>query len=144
MHIHSPFSPFFPLMFSKSRLNNCTQNTYFLTLTKQLYTSYKLQHIFHSLHFLAFIVGRLMFSQTCTSPNISFAINMLGKYQNNLEIDHWITRKKVLRRYLQETNNYIFTYMRFNHLEDEYSNSDCQIQGYMIILIWLFFFQLTK
>lgn len=85
-----------------------------------------------------------MFSQTCTSPNISFAINMLGKYQNNLEIDHWITRKKVLRRYLQETNNYIFTYMRFNHLEDEYSNSDCQIQGYMIILIWLFFFQLTK
>ena len=33
-------------------------------------------------------VGSLMYAQTCTRPDISFAINILGRYQSNPRIDH--------------------------------------------------------
>ena len=33
-------------------------------------------------------VGRLMYAQVCTRPNIVFAIGMLGRYQSNQGLDH--------------------------------------------------------
>ena len=36
----------------------------------------------------ASIVGSLMFAQTYTRPDISFAVRMLGRYQSNPELDH--------------------------------------------------------
>ena len=42
-------------------------------------------------------VRSLMYAQTCTRPNISFAIGMLGKYQSNPGMDHWKAAKKVMR-----------------------------------------------
>ena len=36
----------------------------------------------------ASLVGSLMYAQTCTRPNISFAIGMLGRYQSNPGLDH--------------------------------------------------------
>ena len=50
-------------------------------------------------------VGSLMYAQTCTRPNISFAIDMLGRYQSNLGIDHWKAAKKVMR-YFQGTKDF--------------------------------------
>jgi len=50
----------------------------------------------------ASVVGSLMYVQTCTRPNISFAICMLGRYYSNLGLDHWKATKKVLR-YLKGT-----------------------------------------
>ena len=45
----------------------------------------------------ASVVGNLMYLQTCTRPDISFAVGMLGRYQSNPGIDHWKTIKKVMR-----------------------------------------------
>ena len=49
----------------------------------------------------ASVVGSLMYAQTCTRPDISFAVGMLGRYQSNPGLDHWKAAKKVLI-YLKE------------------------------------------
>ncbi|XP_047258451.1 secreted RxLR effector protein 161-like [Capsicum annuum] len=70
------------------------------------------------------IVGSLMYAQTCTRPDISFAVEMLGRYQSNLGMDHWKTAKKVLR-YLQGMKDHMLTYQRSDHLDVVgYSDSD--------------------
>ncbi|WVZ07203.1 hypothetical protein V8G54_020549 [Vigna mungo] len=72
----------------------------------------------------ASVVGSLMYAQTCTRPDISFAVGMLGRYQSNLGMDHWKAAKKVLR-YLQGTKEYMLTYRKSDHLEViGYSDSD--------------------
>ncbi|XP_047166711.1 secreted RxLR effector protein 161-like [Vigna umbellata] len=72
----------------------------------------------------ASVVGSLMYAQTCTRPDISFAVGMLGRYQSNPGMYHWKAAKKVLR-YLQGTKEYILTYRRSDHLEMvSYSDSD--------------------
>ncbi|XP_070012944.1 secreted RxLR effector protein 161-like [Nicotiana tabacum] len=61
---------------------------------------------------------------TCTRPDISFVIRMLGRYQSNPEIDHWKAAKRVLR-YLKGTKDYMPMYRRSKHLEVVgYSDSD--------------------
>ena len=45
----------------------------------------------------ASVVGSLMYLQTCTRPDISFAVGMLGRYQSNPGIDYWKAAKKVMR-----------------------------------------------
>jgi hypothetical protein len=72
----------------------------------------------------ASVVGSLMYAATCTRPDISFAVGMLGRYQSNPGIDHWKAAKKILR-YLQGTKEYMLTYTRSNNLEVlGYSDSD--------------------
>jgi len=72
----------------------------------------------------ASVVGSLMYAQTCTRPDISFAVGMLGRYQSNPELEHWKAAKKV-SRYLQGTKNHMLTYKKSNHLEViGYTDSD--------------------
>lgn len=72
----------------------------------------------------ASVVGSLMYAQTCTRPDISFAVGMLGRYQSNPGMDHWKAAKKVLR-YLQGTKDHMLTYRRSDHIEVVgYSDSD--------------------
>lgn len=72
----------------------------------------------------ALVVGSLMYAQTCTRPDISFAVGMLGRYQSNPGMDHSKAAKKVLR-YLQGTKDYMLTYTRSDHLKVVgYSDSD--------------------
>ena len=72
----------------------------------------------------ASVVGNLMYLQTCTRPDISFVVGMLGRYQSNPGIDHWKTVKKVMR-YLQGTKDYMLTFRRSDQLEViGYSDSD--------------------
>ncbi|KAL6346564.1 hypothetical protein AAG906_000182 [Vitis piasezkii] len=61
-------------------------------------------------------VGSLMYAQTCTRPDISFAIAMLGRYQSNPGMDHWKAAKKVMR-YLRGTKDYMLTFKRSDNLE---------------------------
>uniref|UniRef100_A0A2N9IH71 Integrase catalytic domain-containing protein n=1 Tax=Fagus sylvatica TaxID=28930 RepID=A0A2N9IH71_FAGSY len=56
----------------------------------------------------ASVVGSLMYAQTCTRPDISFAVGMLGRYQSNPGMEHWKAAKKVLR-YLKGTRHYMLT-----------------------------------
>ena len=72
----------------------------------------------------ASVVGSLMYAQTCTRPDISFAVGVLGRYQSNPGMDHWKAAKKVLR-YLQGTKDHMLTYRRSDSLEIVgYSDSD--------------------
>ncbi len=59
----------------------------------------------------ASVVGSLMYAQTCTRPDISFAVGMLERYQSNPRMEHWKAIKKVLR-YLKGTRHYMLTYRR--------------------------------
>ena len=45
----------------------------------------------------ASVVGSLMYAQTCTRPDISFAVGMLGRYQSDPGFEHWKAPKKVMR-----------------------------------------------
>ena len=72
----------------------------------------------------ASVVGSLMYAQTCTRPDISFAVGMLGRYQSNPGLEHWKAAKKVLR-YLQGIKNHMLTYRKSDHLEViGYTDSD--------------------
>src|SRR5438270_10991178 len=72
----------------------------------------------------ASVVGSLMYAQTCTRPDISFAVGMLGRYQSNPGMEHWRAAKKVMR-YLQGTKDYMLTYRRSDQLEViGYSDAD--------------------
>ena len=61
-------------------------------------------------------VGSLMYAQTCTRPDISFAVRMLGRYQSDPGFEHWKVAKKVMR-YLQGTKDYMLTYKKSEQLE---------------------------
>ena len=56
-------------------------------------------------------VGSLMYAHTCTRPDISFAVGMLGRYESDPGFEHWKPAKKVMR-YLQGTKDYMLTYKR--------------------------------
>jgi len=45
----------------------------------------------------ASVVRSLMYAQTCTRPDISFVVCMLGTYQSNPGLEHWKAAKKVFR-----------------------------------------------
>ena len=69
-------------------------------------------------------VGSLMYAQTCTRPDIAFAVGLLGRYQSNPGIEHWKAAKKVMR-YLKGTLDHMLIYRRSDHLElIGYSDSD--------------------
>ncbi|XP_058105700.1 secreted RxLR effector protein 161-like [Magnolia sinica] len=61
-------------------------------------------------------VESLMYMQTCTQPDISFTVRMLGRYQSDPGMDHWKAAKKVMR-YLQGTKDYMLTYKGSDQLE---------------------------
>ena len=60
-------------------------------------------------------MGSLMYAQTCTRPDISFVVGMLGRYQSDSGFEHWKAAKKVMR-YLQGTKDYMLTYKRSEQL----------------------------
>ncbi|XP_042954512.1 secreted RxLR effector protein 161-like [Carya illinoinensis] len=87
-------------------------------------------------------VGSLMYAQICTRPDICLAVGLLGRYQSNPGLQHWIATKKVMR-YLQGTKNYMLTYRHTENLQVVgYSDSDfvgCvdtrkSISGYIFLL----------
>ena len=60
--------------------------------------------------------GSLMYAQTCTRPNISFAVGMFSRYQSDPGMTHWVGVKKVLR-YLSGIRNYRLSYRKSDQLE---------------------------
>ena len=44
----------------------------------------------------ASVVGSLMYAQTCTRSNISFAVGMLGRYQSNPGLGNGILSSMIL------------------------------------------------
>lgn len=52
-----------------------------------------------------FLVGSLMYFQTCTRSDISFSVSMLGRYESNPRLHHYRVAKKILR-YLHGTKDH--------------------------------------
>jgi hypothetical protein len=72
----------------------------------------------------ASVVGSLHYTQVCIRSDLTFATGILGKYQDNPEIEHWRMVKKTLC-YVQGTKGLMLTYRRSDSLEIEgYSDSD--------------------
>ena len=71
----------------------------------------------------ASVVGSLICAQTCTRPNTSFVVGLLGRYQSNLGLDHWKAAKKVLR-YSQGMKDHMLTFQSFDLEVIAYSNSN--------------------
>ncbi|XP_047252323.1 secreted RxLR effector protein 161-like [Capsicum annuum] len=91
----------------------------------------------------ASLVGRLMYAQVCTRPDIAFVVEKLGRYQNNHDLDHSKAGKNVLK-YLQEIKDLKLTYKYSNSLEvigysdsnlNGCKDSDKSIFGYMFLLV---------
>lgn len=69
-------------------------------------------------------IGSLHYAQTCTRPDIAYAVELLSRYQSNPGMEHWKRVKKILR-YLQGTKDYMLTYRRSDSLEIVgYSDAD--------------------
>nr|KYP31272.1 Retrovirus-related Pol polyprotein from transposon TNT 1-94 [Cajanus cajan] len=65
-----------------------------------------------------------MYAQVCTRPDITFAVNALGRYLSDLGLGHWKAVKKVFR-YLQGTKDHMLTYKKSDQLQViGYSDSD--------------------
>ncbi|XP_038970559.1 secreted RxLR effector protein 161-like [Phoenix dactylifera] len=69
-------------------------------------------------------IGSLMYAQVYTRPDICLAIGILGRFQRNPDVLHWVAAKKVMR-YLQGTKNYRLTFRHTDMLDVVgYSDSD--------------------
>ena len=53
----------------------------------------------------ALVVQSLMYAQVCTRIDITYIVQMLGRYLSNLGMDHWKVAKRIMR-YLKRTNDY--------------------------------------
>ncbi|XP_039052587.1 secreted RxLR effector protein 161-like [Hibiscus syriacus] len=71
----------------------------------------------------ASLVKSLMYTQSYTKLDISFAVGMLGCYKSNHGLVHWRAANKVLR-YLQGTKDHMLTYRTSNLEVVGYSDSD--------------------
>jgi hypothetical protein len=89
-------------------------------------------------------IGRILYAQVCTRPDLAFTTGMLGRYQKNPGIDHWKVVKKALR-YVQGTKGLMLTYRRSNSLQIVgYADADwggCRYtlkstSGYVFMLSW--------
>ncbi|CAL9003987.1 unnamed protein product [Prunus brigantina] len=61
-------------------------------------------------------VGSVMYTQVCTRADLALCISKMGRFQSNPGMQHWITRKKIMR-YLQTTKAYMLIYRHIKNLE---------------------------
>lgn len=73
----------------------------------------------------ASLIGSLMYAQVYTRPDISFAVNMLSRYQSNPGLEHWVAGKKVLR-YLKGTRDHMLVYKK---IEDQKLKVKCYTEA---------------
>ncbi|XP_060216703.1 secreted RxLR effector protein 161-like [Lycium barbarum] len=64
----------------------------------------------------ASLFGSLIYAQVYTRSDIAFVVGMLGRYQSNSGLDHWIDGKRALR-YLQGFKDVKLTYKYPDSLE---------------------------
>ncbi|GKB01799.1 putative reverse transcriptase domain-containing protein [Tanacetum coccineum] len=54
-------------------------------------------------------IGSIMYAMTCTRPDVSFALSMVSRHQQNPSGGHWTTIKNILR-YLRNTKDKFLVY----------------------------------
>ena len=74
-------------------------------------------------------IGSLMYAQVRTRLDITFIVEVLGRYQSNPGMDHLRATKKVMR-YLHGTKDYMLMYRRTDSLK-VIGYSDADFAGYV-------------
>ncbi|GJV26976.1 hypothetical protein Tco_1383424 [Tanacetum coccineum] len=54
-------------------------------------------------------IGSIMYAMTCTRPDVSFALSMVSRHQQNPDKGHWTAVKNILR-YLRNTKDRFLVY----------------------------------
>lgn len=57
-----------------------------------------------------------MYAHICTRPYLTFPVSVLGRFLSNLEREHWVDTKKVMR-YLHRTKGHMLIFMKVDNLE---------------------------
>ena len=73
----------------------------------------------------ASVVGSLMYVMLCTILDICYSVDMVSRYQSNLEPKHWQALKHILK-YLRRTINYMLVYQCEDLIPIGYIDSDFQ------------------
>ncbi|XP_071719548.1 secreted RxLR effector protein 161-like [Rutidosis leptorrhynchoides] len=60
-------------------------------------------------------IGSIMYAMKCTRPDVSFALNMTSRYQQNPGDCHWTAVKNILK-YLRNTKDMFLVYGGFDEL----------------------------
>nr|GEX06130.1 hypothetical protein [Tanacetum cinerariifolium] len=68
------------------------------------------------------VIGCLMYSMTCTRPDIAFAVDKLSRYISNLSTQHWQAIQRVLK-YLKKTTDYSLTYIGYPSVLKGYTDA---------------------
>ena len=54
-------------------------------------------------------IGSIMYAMLCTRPDVSHAISMAGRFQNDPGVEHWAAVKNILK-YLKRTKEMFLVY----------------------------------
>ncbi|KAL4556874.1 hypothetical protein LXL04_035040 [Taraxacum kok-saghyz] len=54
-------------------------------------------------------IGSIMYAMICTHPDVSYALTMVSRYQENLGLSHWTTIKNI-PKYLRNTKEMLLVY----------------------------------
>ncbi|GJX86537.1 zinc finger, CCHC-type containing protein [Tanacetum coccineum] len=68
------------------------------------------------------VIGCLMYSMTCTKPDIAFAVGKLSRYTSNLGTQYWQAIQWVLK-YLKKTMDYKLTYTGYPSVLEGYTDA---------------------
>ncbi|GJU98245.1 putative RNA-directed DNA polymerase [Tanacetum coccineum] len=72
-------------------------------------------------------IGSIMYAMTCTRPNVSFALSMVSRHQQNPGEGHWTVVKNILK-YLRNTKDRFLVYGREKELRvNGYCDASWQI-----------------
>lgn len=95
---------------NKFGMNDCKSVRTPMDMNANIHKNSEENKILHDIPYQE-IIGCLLYISQVTRPDISFVINMLSKYNNKPEIEHWIALKRVMR-YLKGTENYRLRYKK--------------------------------
>jgi hypothetical protein len=68
------------------------------------------------------VIGCLMYSMTCTRPDIAFAVGKLSRYTSNPSAQHWQAIQRVLK-YLKRTVDYSLSYTGYPFVLEGYTDA---------------------
>ena len=54
-------------------------------------------------------IGSIMYAMICTRPDVSYALSMVSRYQENPGLSHWTAIKNILK-YLRNTKEIVLVY----------------------------------
>ena len=74
----------------------------------------------------AWIVGSIMYAMLCTRPDVTYALDIVSRFQADPEEDHWKVVKNILK-YLRRTKDIFLVYGGSDLKLESYSDFSFQL-----------------